>query len=107
MTARVHEQLGFDAIQADGGKEGIRVFAEFANQITCVLLDLTMPHPNGEEVFREIHNLKWATPVILMSGYDEHDATSRFAGNGIAGFLKKPRTPDELKKQVQKAMQRS
>jgi DNA-binding NtrC family response regulator len=28
--------------------------------------------------------------VILMSGYSERDAVKRFAGKGLAGFIKKP-----------------
>jgi len=29
-------------------------------------------------------------PVILMSGYTEQEVTTRFAGQGLAGFLQKP-----------------
>jgi len=28
--------------------------------------------------------------VLLSSGYDEHDATLRFAGKGLSGFIQKP-----------------
>jgi two-component system cell cycle sensor histidine kinase/response regulator CckA len=28
--------------------------------------------------------------VILCSGYDEHEATSRFTSEGLAGFIQKP-----------------
>ena len=33
---------------------------------------------------------------MLTSGYSEQEATSRFAGKGLAGFLAKPFTPAEL-----------
>ena len=29
-------------------------------------------------------------PVVLMSGYTEQDATARFNGKGLSGFIQKP-----------------
>ena len=35
--------------------------------------------------------------VVLMSGYNEADATEQFSGKGLAGYNQKPfRTPDLL-----------
>jgi len=45
-------------------------------------------------------------PVILMSGFDEKEVTDRFAGKDIAGFLKKPYTPDELHRQIERTMEK-
>ena len=56
----------------------------------CVLLDLTMPHLNGEEVFREMRLIRADIKVIISSGYNESDATQRFVGKGLAGFVQKP-----------------
>jgi len=35
--------------------------------------------------------------VILSSGYNEQDATNRFAGKGLAGFIQKPYLPTALR----------
>ncbi|MBS01550.1 MAG: hybrid sensor histidine kinase/response regulator, partial [Gammaproteobacteria bacterium] len=42
-----------------------------------MLLDLTMPGVNGIEVFREMRSLRPDVRSILMSGYNEQDATQR------------------------------
>jgi hypothetical protein len=34
--------------------------------------------------------------VILSSGFNEQDATNRFAGKGLAGFIQKPFQFDKL-----------
>ena len=60
------------------------------DEIVVVLLDLTMPHLDGEETFRELRRLRPDVRVILSSGYNEQETTSRFAGKGLAGFLQKP-----------------
>jgi hypothetical protein len=39
--------------------------------------------------------------VLLSSGYDESQATQRFAGHGLAGFIQKPYTAAALDKKVE------
>lgn len=97
VTARMLEQLDFKVLLATEGRAGIETFRTHAAEITCVLLDMTMPHPSGEEVLQEILRHKRDARVILMSGYSEQEATSRFVGKGLAGFLQKPYTPNDLR----------
>lgn len=87
--------LHIDDSAAD--REAVKVFLEHADEIACVLLDLTMPHMDGEEAFREIRRLRPGVKVVLCSGYNEQDATQRFAGSGLAGFIQKPFTLGTLK----------
>ena len=54
--------------------------------VTAVLLDLTMPGLDGEAVFRKLRALRSDVPVLLMSGYNEQVAISRFESKGLAGF---------------------
>ena len=42
--------------------------------------------------------------VLLSSGYDEKEATSRFAGKGLAGFLQKPYRAQELIAKVREVL---
>jgi CheY-like chemotaxis protein len=41
----------------------------------------------------------------LVSGYNEQDATDRFAGKGLDGFLQKPFKPDELRDKLKTILQ--
>ena len=66
------------------------MFRKHADEIVCVLLDLTMPHLDGEQAFRELRRIRAGTPVVLCSGYNMQDATQHFAGEGLAGFIQKP-----------------
>ena len=84
------ERVGFTVLTAADGREAVDVFCSHADRIVCVVLDLTMPHLNGEQVFSEMRRIKPGVKVILSSGYNEHDATQRFSGKGLAGFLQKP-----------------
>jgi two-component system cell cycle sensor histidine kinase/response regulator CckA len=82
--------MGFSVLTAPDGREALKVFREHPDDIVCVLLDLTMPHMDGVQAFRSMRRLYPEVKVILCSGYNEQDATERFAGKGLAGFIQKP-----------------
>jgi len=90
VGARLLRHFGFDVLVARDGREGVQMYREHREGIRCVILDMTMPHMNGEEAFRELRALDPAVRVILTSGYNEQEATNRFAGKGLAAFIQKP-----------------
>ena len=45
---------------------------------------------SGEETYRELRRIREDVCVVLTSGYNEQEATNRFAGKGLAGFIQKP-----------------
>ncbi|MSP56867.1 MAG: PAS domain S-box protein, partial [Myxococcales bacterium] len=92
--------LGFLVLTAADGVEALQVIGAHSGQVDAVLLDMTMPRMGGEEAFREMRKVKPDIRVLLSSGYNEQDATSRFAGRGLAGFLQKPYTAQELAERV-------
>jgi nitrogen-specific signal transduction histidine kinase/CheY-like chemotaxis protein len=100
VTSRLLEGLGFRTLEAADGAEAIRIYREHARQISCVLMDLTMPRLDGAETFRELRKLQPDVRVLLMSGYNEQDAVARFVGKGLAAFIQKPFVLEELEKQL-------
>ena len=94
------EKAGFTVLTAIHGLEGVDVFRKHKDEITVVLLDMTMPHLSGEEAFSEMRRVRDDVKVLLSSGYNEQDATSRFAGKGLAGFIQKPYKPSALVKKI-------
>ncbi|MCP4713644.1 MAG: response regulator, partial [Deltaproteobacteria bacterium] len=102
---RYLEKRGFSVLTALDGREGVEVFQEHAAEIVCVILDLTMPHMDGEETFREIRRIKGDTRIIMSSGYNEQDITQRFVGKGLAGFIQKPYLSKNLWKKLQEVLE--
>jgi PAS domain S-box-containing protein len=82
-------ELGFTTITACDGREAVEAF-RLNPDIAFVLLDLTMPHMDGEQCFRELRLINPAVKVIISSGYNEHEVTQKFVGKGLAGFIQKP-----------------
>ena len=106
VTARMLELFGFTVLLTADGREGVEVFRAQQEKINCVLLDMTMPHLNGDEAFREIRRMRPEVPVLLISGYNEQDLASRFIGKGLDGFLQKPFKPEELREKLRGILDR-
>jgi PAS domain S-box-containing protein len=98
------ERAGFTVMTAANGEEAVHLFESARGSILCVILDLTMPVMGGEEAFNHIRALSRDVPVIVSSGYDEHDIAPRFAGLGLSGFIQKPYTGSRLMDVVQSAI---
>ncbi len=99
------ERLGFKVLVAADGRQAVEIFRANMNIIDCVLLDLTMPHLDGEEAFRELRLLKPDVRVLMCSGYNEQDVTQRFIGKGLAGFIAKPYRLATLKQKLREVLE--
>ncbi|MCC7365309.1 MAG: response regulator [Dehalococcoidia bacterium] len=96
ITERSLRRLGYDVIALPGGAEAIALYENGdGGSVDCVLLDLTMPRPDGVQVFETITAIQPGSRVILMSGYSEQDALPQLSTRPAA-FLQKPYTLQKL-----------
>jgi len=104
LGRRMLQRWGFEVLLAADGKEAVEIFRDGRNKIALVILDLTMPHLDGEACYRELRQIRPDVRVILSSGYNEQDVVNRFAGKGLAGFVQKPYTSEELLAKIRLAL---
>lgn len=97
VAARMVEHLGFATLQAPDGAVGIDLFRAYADLITCVLLDVSMPGMGGAQVLQMMRAIRRDIPVVLMSGYAGEELAERFGQLQPNGFLYKPFDIGELK----------
>ncbi len=104
MGQRILERFGFQVLLAADGREAIEQFTKNRDEIRLVVLDMTMPHLDGEACFRELRRIDPNVKVIMTSGYNEQEVVSRFVGKGLAGFVQKPYKTADLMPVVQNAL---
>lgn len=104
LASRMMSTMGLSVLTATDGQSAVEVFRRESHRINLILLDMTMPNMNGEETFREIRNIRKDIKIILTSGYNEQTATSHFVGKGLAGFIQKPYSFEELSSLVRSVM---
>jgi CheY-like chemotaxis protein len=100
------ERFGYKVLVAEDGVQGVKRFRELAAEIDVVLLDMTMPAMSGEETFRELRRIQPEVRVVLSSGYNEVEASRRFSGKRLAGFVQKPYTAARLAEAMQAVLVR-
>ena len=81
--------LGFALEKAVGGTEAIALFLEDPHRFDVAVIDLIMPGDDGREVLKVIRSHRPEMPVILMSGYTEHQLGDLEFGDTLT-FLHKP-----------------
>lgn len=105
VGTRMLKRIGFDVLTAADGRAGVETFRENKDDIVCVLLDLTMPHLDGEDVLRQITLERGDVRVVLSTGAGEQETAERFAEFDLAGFLPKPYRFVELRRAMRRALE--
>jgi len=90
VARRMLEKHGFRILEAHDGLEGVEIFRKHQEEISAVLLDLTMPRMNGEEAMRKLRRIDPAVRVLFTSGFAETDPASGPEAGPLSGFLQKP-----------------
>jgi two-component system cell cycle sensor histidine kinase/response regulator CckA len=90
VISDILENAGYKVLLAADGREALEVYKARSAEIHGVLLDMTMPRLNGVQTFEVLRRDHPEARVLLMSGYNRRDATSRFDATGLAGFVQKP-----------------
>ena len=106
VAARMLAALGFTTEAAVDGREGVEKYRANPARYNLVLLDLTMPHMDGEETFRQLRHTNPGVKVLLMSGYSEQEAVGPFTGKGLAGFVQKPFEVERIIHALQQVLQK-
>ena len=72
--------------------------------VQAVLLDLNMPHMNGEELLSVLQEKYPGVPVIVITGAVEVDTAVRCMQNGAFDYILKPVKDERLLASVKKAL---
>ncbi|MEO8377059.1 MAG: response regulator, partial [Candidatus Sumerlaeota bacterium] len=104
VACSILEKFGYTVLSAADGREAVDQFLNRHEDILAVLMDITMPHMDGPDAFREMRRIDPDVCVVLSSGYNEQEAIDRFAGKGIAGFIQKPYRAVELIEKIRQIL---
>ena len=101
------EEMGFSVITASGGKEGLKSFRKYVNQLSMVILDFSMPDMTGKEVFNEIKKHAPQIPILIATGYGEEIELQELKSSGVNHIITKPFTFEQLKKKITSVLNES
>ena len=96
---------GFTVMTASDGIDAVTKFRERADEITVVVMDLTMPNMDGMTAMREIYSIRPDARVILSSGFSEEEIGKRITDQAPSGFIRKPYSMRVLEAEMIRVMQ--
>ncbi len=99
---RILQRMGFATLEAAHGREAVELFRAHTDDISVVILDMTMPEMNGDEALRLIREIDPDAPVLISSGYNDIESSRPL--QQATGFLLKPYTPQELAERLREAI---
>jgi two-component system invasion response regulator UvrY len=80
--------------EARNGQEALEKVRD--NDYDLVLLDISMPGPDGLEILKQLKNQHPKLSVLMLSMYPEEQYAVRALRSGASGYLTKESAPEEL-----------
>jgi DNA-binding response OmpR family regulator len=78
---------GFDVIEASNGHEALEIFR--TNQISVIILDLSIGQPDGFEICREIRKTS-SVPIIMLTSHVQEMDEAMCLAAGADDYITKP-----------------
>ncbi|MFP4474329.1 MAG: PAS domain S-box protein [Desulfatibacillaceae bacterium] len=94
------ESLGYRVTVATGAGEALALFEADPGTVDLVITDQTMPEFTGDVLARKLLDLRAGLPVILCTGYTECVSEEDALAMGLAGYVQKPYSMNELARRV-------
>ncbi len=82
-------------LEADDGEDLVRQLA--THSVDVVLSDIRMPGMDGIAALQTLRDAGNATPVLLLTTFDDSDLLLRATEAGAQGFLLKDAAPEDLR----------
>jgi DNA-binding response OmpR family regulator len=104
VLTRVLGAAGWEVTQAVDGREAVADVARERPDV--VLLDVTMPGPDGWTVLGRLRSAAPGTRIMMLTGRTTHDDIVRARRAGADDFVAKPVDPDLLMERLDAVMRR-
>jgi signal transduction histidine kinase/ActR/RegA family two-component response regulator len=105
ITTRILRQMGLSVVGAGDGAEALEVFAVRRDEISVVILDMSMPVMNGADCFRALRR-ESNVPIVIASGFANEVETQNLLSQGHTVFLEKPFGVDQLRGHIERLLDR-
>ncbi len=95
IQRRLLTEMGYsDILEANNGKEAMKVLSDFNYEVNLVLCDMNMPEMNGIETLVAIRAITKTIPVVMCTSVAEKSAVMEAIKNGANNYLVKPFAQD-------------
>ena len=90
LAEKLLKSRGYQVVAETDSMAALALFKQNPGRFDAVITDMTMPKMTGDNLAKELINIRPDIPVILCSGYSEHISEDRAKEIGIREFILKP-----------------
>ncbi len=90
------ESLGYEVVTKTSSIEALELFKLQKDRFELVITDMTMPRMTGENLAKELMNIRPDIPVVLCTGFSAKIDKTKAMSLGIRAFISKPILKREL-----------
>jgi len=98
--------LGYRVTDFNDGIQALAFLSEHHEDIDLIISDLTMPGLTGIEMARSLRGKNIQVPIIIYTGYEEHQVKDDLSDLGIQDVLLKPITHQLMAEKVREVLDR-
>ena len=89
-------RCGHSITEAHNGNQGWQLFSESSSKFDVIVTDIKMPVLDGVELLKRLRAKEYDIPVVIMTGYNDVQATIEVLRLGAFDFLLKPFKAEDL-----------
>jgi PAS domain S-box-containing protein len=90
LSQRILTRSGYRVLEATNGKQALEIYAEHADEIDLIILDLIMPEMGGLQCLKEILSVRPGAKALIASGYSTDGLIEQALEDGAKGCVYKP-----------------
>lgn len=102
-TTRLLERLGWQVIACSDPQTAVQTLQSEDFHADCIVTDLSMPGVSGLQLAQIAREQHAHIPVVLTTGFLEHDELARTVASGISQVVRKPFSSRELQQALDAA----
>jgi PAS domain S-box-containing protein len=107
MGKKTLESLGYDVVIRTSSIEALEFFKTQPDRIDIIITDLTMPNMTGEELSKELMQIRPDIPIILCTGFSARMDEKKAMDIGIRAFVSKPILKRDIAETIRKVIDSS
>ncbi|MBF0260045.1 MAG: response regulator [Desulfamplus sp.] len=107
MTQEMLERLGYQVESRTDSEDALELFRERPESFDLIITDMTMPQMTGAKLAKEIKQIRPDIPVIICSGYSSMIDEDKARETGIAAYMMKPISMQEMGKTIRNVLDRN
>ena len=104
LEKQMLERLGYHVTARTNSLEALQIFMATPTAFDLVVTDMAMPNMTGEQLTKELIDIRADTPIIICTGFSEKLDVHQTQKIGVKGLLMKPIVKSDMAKTVRKVL---